>query len=99
MTTTDPVASAAADTYVNQPLTDGFTDGDHIAQAERDAFTAGAYWYNTHTERGQWLAQCAAAAYVAKSGNGAGASNIIRIAMLDAFLAGVEWARGHQENQ
>jgi hypothetical protein len=51
MTTTDPAASAAADTYVGLPINFGPD------------------------------------------------TNLIRVAEKDAFLAGVEWARGHQENQ
>jgi hypothetical protein len=45
------------------------------------------------------VASAAARAYVQQSAVFGEDTNLIVAAEIDAFLAGVEWARGHQENQ
>jgi hypothetical protein len=86
MTTTDAAVAAAADTYVGLPVTFG-PDDDNYRTTGRDAFVAGVEWSLSHDV---WDRFEAANAYAAKWGHG---NPILRIEMVDAFLAGVRWTR------
>lgn len=81
---TDPAVAEAADAYVGQPVTFG-PDDDHYRTTGRDSFIAGVAWAQSHDV---WDRFEAANAYAAKCGYG---NPILRIEIVDAFLAGVRW--------
>jgi ABC-type nitrate/sulfonate/bicarbonate transport system substrate-binding protein len=90
MTTIDPAVAEAADGYVGQPVAFGLDD-DNYRTTGRDAFVAGVEWSLSHDV---WDRFEAANAYATKRGHG---NPILRIEMVDAFLAGVRWTRENPE--
>ena len=89
---TDPVVSAAADTYATQPLNADYKtpDDEKIRTTARDSFIAGVMFTITHPDWADTFA--VAAADYAGTGN-----HILHMEMLDGFIAGVAWIMGHPD--